>query len=59
MKRLFRRTQKVRFSHAENAVIRQTKNEQVAAIYRDYLDDAQYYVNKGQQARQSLAGYFS
>jgi hypothetical protein len=55
MKKLFRRTQKVRFSHAEDGALRHSRNEQVAAIYRDYLDGARYYVDKGHQARASLA----
>jgi len=55
VKRVFRRTQKVRYSNVENALRRQTKNARVAAVYRSYLDSARFYVEKGKQARQSLA----
>jgi IS5 family transposase len=54
VKRLFRRTQKVRHSNAKNASVRAAKNDQLAALYRDYLDSARCYVDKGKQARQSL-----
>jgi IS5 family transposase len=54
VKILFRRTQKVRYSHAKNAQKRHTKNDEVAAVYRTYLDSARFYVEKGKLARQSL-----
>lgn len=54
VKRLFRRTQKVGYSRSKDAEKRQAKNEQVAAVYRAYLEGARYYVEKGKQARASL-----
>lgn len=54
VKRLFRRTQKVRYSKSDNEEKRQEKNQKNDAIYRAYLDSAQFYVDKGKQAQQSL-----
>jgi IS5 family transposase len=54
VKRLFRRTQKVRYSNAKNAQKRQAKKDQVEAVYRSYLDSARFYVEKGKRARESL-----
>lgn len=54
VKRLFRRTQKIRYSNSKDAEKRQAKNAEVAAIYRGYLDSARYYVEKGKQARAAL-----
>jgi len=54
VKRLFRRTQKVRYSNAKNEEKRQQKNKQVHATYRAYLDTARFYVDKGKQAQDAL-----
>jgi len=54
VKRLFRRTQKVRYSNSKDSEKRRIKNGQVAAVYRDYLDSARFYVEKGKEARQAL-----
>ncbi len=53
-KKLLRRIQKARYSNSKNEERRQEKNRQVHAIYREYLDSAQFYVDKGKQAQQSL-----
>lgn len=54
VKRLFRRTQKVRYSKSENEEKRHERNQKNDAIYREYLESAQFYVDKGKQAQQSL-----
>ena len=54
MKRLFRRTQKVRYSTSEDEEQRQQKDLQVKTTYEAYLDAARFYIDKGTQARQAL-----
>lgn len=54
VKKLFRRTQKVRYSQSVNdgrGLERSKKND---AIYQAYLDSARFYVAKARQAQQSL-----
>jgi hypothetical protein len=55
VKRAFRRTQKVRYSHAKYAAKRPQKNQHVDAAYRAYLDSARCYVERGKQAQAALA----
>ena len=55
VKRLFRRTQKVRYSNARNEQRREEKNQQVRTSYQAYVDKARFYVEKGKQAREALA----
>lgn len=54
VKKLFRHTQKVRYSNSENEAKRLEKNRKNDATYQAYLDSARFYVNKGKQAQQSL-----
>jgi hypothetical protein len=55
VKKLFRRTQKVRYSNSKNEEKRQKKEHELHEIYRDYLASAGDYVAKGKQAQTSLA----
>ncbi len=55
VKKLFRRTQKVRYSNSKNEQKREEKIQQVHTTYRAYLDVAQFYVNKGKQTQKTLA----
>lgn len=54
VKRLFRRTQKARYSNAQNEEKRQQKNAQVDATYRAYVDTARFYIDKGKRAQDEL-----
>lgn len=54
VKKLFRRSQKVRYSTSKNEVKRDEKNQQVRATYTAYLDAARYYVGKAKQALEAL-----
>ena len=55
VKRLFRRSQKVRYSTSKDEQKRRQKDLQVKTTYEEYLDAARFYVDKGKQARQVLA----
>jgi hypothetical protein len=54
VKKLFRRTPKVRYSNSKNEQNRQKKEQQLHEVYRDYLNSARDYVAKGKQAQKSL-----
>lgn len=54
VKKLFRRTQKVRYSNSKNEERCKEKADEVHKVYREYLDIAEHYVDKGRQALQSL-----
>lgn len=53
VKRLFRHSQKVRYSTSKDEVKRAEKNQQVRSTYSAYLEAARYYVVK---AKQTLGG---
>lgn len=57
VKRLFRRTQKARYSNAQDEEKRQQKNAQVDATYRAYVDTSQFYVARGKQAQDELVAH--
>lgn len=54
VKKLFRCTQKVRYSTSKKEAQQLAKKRQYDATYLAYLDSARFYVSKGKQAQQLL-----
>jgi len=56
LKRLFRQTQKLRYSNSDNPARQEKKRQQVHQAYRDYLHQAAALVDKAQTTLVALSG---